>query len=112
MGMQKRIGIVRKIMVNENDVTDAIDLADTSELEGRTSSFSAVTNAVFKMHERSYSLPYSFLNKDGGVSYGDYSHMTMISILRSNSSGKKKKLNIKPIGTLCFKEAIKEIKYH
>lgn len=99
-------------MVNESNVTDAIDLVDTSKLEGRTSSFSAVTNAVFEMHEISYSLLYSFINNDGGVSYGDHSHMAMISILRSNSLGNKNKLNIKPIGTLCFKEAIKEIKYH
>ncbi|MDF1532879.1 MAG: hypothetical protein P1P69_00010 [Methanosarcinaceae archaeon] len=99
-------------MVDQSNATDAIDLVDTSKLGGRTSSFSPATNAVFKMHEISYSLPYSFISKDGGISYGDHSHMAMISILRSNSINKKNKSNIKPIGTLCFKEAIKEIKYH
>ena len=110
--MQKRIGIVQEIMVNQSDATDAINLVNVSKLDGRTSSFSAVTNAVFKMQNKSYSSSYSYINKNGGVSYGNYSHMTMISILRSNSGDKKKKLNIKPIGTLCFKEALKEIKYH
>ena len=112
MCLQKRIEIIQGIMVNQSDSTDAIDLADTSKSDGVTSSFSAVTNAVFKMHERSYTSSYSSINQDGGVSYGNYSHMTMISIMRSNSRARKSKLIIKPIGTLCFKEAQKEIKYH
>ena len=112
MCLQKRIGIVRKIMVDQSDTTDAINLVDTSKSGGRTSSFSAVTNAVFKMHERSYSSSYSCIGENGGASYDNYSYMTMISILHSNSNGKREKLNIKPIGTLCFKEALKEIKYH
>ena len=112
--MQKRIGIVRKIQINLSDSSEVINPVNTYKPDDNLplSSFGAVTNAVFNMHEKSYNLLYSHINNDGGVSYGDYSQMTMISILHSNARNKSKRLNIKPIGTLCFKDAVKEIKCH
>ena len=107
MCLQKRIGIVREIMVNLSGATGVINLADACRPDGKISSFSAVTTAVLNMHEKSYSSSYSCIYKDGGVSYNDYSLIAMISILQSNTNRSNKNLNIKPIGTLCFKEALK-----
>ena len=113
MCVQKRIGIVRKIQIDSDNETAGINKSDTFKFDGRTSSFAAFTNAVFSMDNSSYKSSYFHIKDDGGSSYGDCSHMMMISILRSNI-GHNNKSKIKPIGTLCFKEALKEIdiKYH
>ncbi|MCK5486645.1 MAG: hypothetical protein KAI86_10555 [Desulfobacterales bacterium] len=108
MCIQKRIGIVRKIQMESDNEIAVTNKSDTFKLDGRTSSFAAFTNAVFSMNNSSYRSSYSHINDNGGSSYGDCSHMMMISILRSNI-GYNNKSKIKPIGTLCFKEALKEI---
>lgn len=112
MCVQKRIGIVRKIQIDSNNEKAGTKKSDTFKLDGKTSSFAAFTNAVFSMDSSSYKLSYSHIKDSGGFSYGDHSRMMMIGILRSNVGHKI--LKIKPIGTLCFKEALKEIdiKYH
>lgn len=107
MCLQKRIKIVQKIMVSRSGATDVINPADACRPDGKISSFGAVTTAVLNMHEKLYSSSYSCINNDGGVSYNDCSQTAMISILQSNTNRSNKKLNIKPIGTLCFKEALK-----
>ena len=114
MCVQKRIGIVRKIQMDSDNEIAGTKKSDTFKLDGRTSSFAAFTNAVFNMDCSSYKSSYSHIKDYGGFSYGDYSHLMMINILRSNVGHKNKILKIKPIGTLCFKEALKEIeiKYH
>ena len=106
MCLQKRIGIVREIMVNRNGAAGVINPTDACRPDGKISSFSAVTIAVLNMHEKSYSSSYSYIYKDGGVSYNDCSQTAMISILQSNTDRSNKNLNIKPIGTLYFKEAL------
>ena len=109
MCVQKRIGIVRKIQINSDNETASTNKNDTFKLDRRTSLFAAFTNAVFSMDCSSYKSSYSHIKDDGGFSYGDYSHLMMISILRSNIGHNNNNLKIKPIGTLCFKEALKEI---
>ncbi len=109
MCVQKRIGIIRKIQIDSDNETAGTNKIDTFKLDGRTSSFAAFTNAVFNMDGSSYRSPYFHINDDGGFSYGDHSHMMMISILRSNIGRKNQNSKIKPIGTSCFKDALKEI---
>ena len=112
MCVQKRIGIVRKIQMGSDNKTEDTNKSDTFKLDRRTSSFAAFTNAVFSMDCSSYKSSYYHIKDEGGSSYGNCSHMMMISILRSNINHNNKNSIIKPIGTLCFKEALKEIKYH
>ena len=110
--MQKKIGIVYKILADLSDPSQINNPVDTHKPDGNTpiSSFGAVTSAVFNMQKEPYNLLYSHMNDYGGVFYSDYSQMTMVSILCSNTRNYNKKINIKPIGTLCFKDALKEVK--
>ena len=84
MCLQKRIGTVREIMVNRNDVTGIINPTDACRLDENISSFGAVTTAVLNMHKRSYNSSYLCIYKEGAVSYNDYSQTAMIYILQSN----------------------------
>ena len=90
MYLQKRIGIVLKIQTDQDDGTAGASKSDTFKLDARTSLFAAFTNAVFSMDCSSYKSSYFHIKNDGVFSYSDYSHMTMISILRSNIGNKNK----------------------
>jgi len=111
MCVQKRIGIVRKIQIDSDNETAGINKSGTFKLDGRTSSFAAFTNAVFSMGDSSYKSSYSHIKDNGGFSYGAYSHMMMVSILRSNIDHNNKNLKVKPIGTLCFKETLTHLSH-
>ncbi len=113
MSLQNRIEITQRVMLdlNPGDSTANFNFSVGTAYgaTGRTSSFAAVAAGVFSIPEQLYIAAYSHINSEGGVLYQDCSKTVMRSRLYSNTASNENKFIIKPIGTLCFKAAVKTV---